>query len=126
MILVSEKRVSPFDSTEASSAVNRAASNFLNATEKVQKIRKLIETREYDTDIAKYIPGILKLVFQGMTEDIDTKEYPAYTSYKDLENLEFQIMLNNNCYTNLNSIHICFPMKIKKQVTMTPTQTLTS
>ena len=64
MILVSEKRVSPFDSTEASSAVNRAASNFLNATEKVQKIRKLIETREYDTDIAKYIPGILKLVFQ--------------------------------------------------------------
>ena len=56
-----------------------------------------------------------------MTEDIDTKEYPAYTSYKDLENLEFQIMLNNNCYTNLNSIHICFPMKIKKQVTMTPT-----
>lgn len=60
------KTVSPFDSIGASSAINRTASNFSNATEKVQKIRKLIETREYDTDIAKYIPGTLELVFQGM------------------------------------------------------------
>ena len=60
------KIVSPFDSTGASSVIDRTASNFSNATEKVQKIRKLIETRKYDTDIAKYIPGTLELVFQGM------------------------------------------------------------
>ena len=29
-------------------------------------------------------------------------------------NLEFQILLTNSYYTNLNSIHICFLMKIKK------------
>ena len=58
------------------------ASNFSNATEKVQKIRKLVETDEYGAVITKYIPGALQLVFQGMLEDIDTKEQPAYISYR--------------------------------------------
>ena len=57
---------------------------------------------------------MLELLDQGMLEDIDTKEQPAHISYKDMENLEFQILLTNNYYTNLNSIHIWFPMKIKK------------
>ena len=32
-----------------------------------------------------------------------------------MENLDFQIMLTNNYYTNPNSMHICFPMKIKQK-----------
>ena len=40
-------------------------SNFETATEKVKKkTRQLTETRDYDADIAKYIPGTLKLVFR--------------------------------------------------------------
>ena len=31
-----------------------------------------------------------------------------------MENLEFEIMLTNNYYTKPNSMHICFPMEIKK------------
>ena len=31
-----------------------------------------------------------------------------------MENLEFQIILTKNYYTNLNSIHNCFPIKILK------------
>ena len=50
-----------------------------------------------------------------MLEDIDTKEQPAHISYKDMENLDFQIMLTNNYYTNPNSMHICFSMKIKQK-----------
>ena len=50
-----------------------------------------------------------------MLEDIDTKEQPAHISYKDMENLDFRIMLTNNYYTNPNSMHICFPMKIKQK-----------
>ena len=52
---------------------------------------------------------MLELLDQGMLEDTDTKEQPAHISYKDMENLEFQILLTNNYYTNPNSIHICFP-----------------
>ena len=50
-----------------------------------------------------------------MLEDIDTKEQPAHSSYRDMENIDFQIMLTNNYYTNPNSMHICFPMKIKQK-----------
>ena len=90
------KTVSSFDSICSSPAIDRTASNFLNASEKVQKIKKLIKTGEYDADIAKYIPGTLELVYQGMLEDMDAKEQPAHISYKDMENLEFQILLTNN------------------------------
>ena len=104
------KTVSPLDRIGASSAMDKTASNYLNAGEKVQKIRNLIQTGIYDVDIARYIPGTLELVFQGMLEVIDTKEQPAHSSYRDMENLDFPIMLTNNYYTNLNSMHICFPM----------------
>ena len=34
-----------------------------------------------------------------------------------MEQLDFQILLTDNYYINPNSIHICFPMKIKNQKT---------
>ena len=63
---VHHHHVSPFDSINASSTIDRRSSNCSNATEKVQKSGKLIETGEYDAAIAKYIPGALELVLQGM------------------------------------------------------------
>ena len=66
--------VSPFAATGQSSSIDRTASNFLNASEKVQKIKMLINTGEYDADLARYIPGMLELVFQEMIENIDTKQ----------------------------------------------------
>ena len=56
---------------------------------------------------------MLELAYQGMLEDFDTKEQPAHISYKDMENLEFQILLTNNYYSNLNSIFV-FLSKLKK------------
>ena len=108
------KIASSFDGTGSFSAIDRTTSSFLNASEKVQKIKRLIKTREYDADIAKFIPGTLEFVYQGILEDIDTKEQPEHISYKDMENLEFLILLTSNYYTNSNSIHICFLMKITK------------
>ena len=53
-------------------------------------------------------------MFQGNLDDINTIEQAAHISYKDMEHLEFQIMLTNNYYTNPNSMHVCFLMKIEK------------
>ena len=105
------KTVSPFDSVSASSAIDRTASNYTDACDKVRKIRKLIKTGTYDAGIAQYIPGTLNLVFQGVLQDINTKEQPAHSSYRDMD---FPILLTDNYYTNPNSIHLSFPMKIKK------------
>ena len=82
------------------------------------KIRELIKTGKHDVDVAKDIPGILEMVYQGMLEDINTKEKVAHSSYKDIEQLDFQIMLTDNYYVNPNSINLCFPMKIKKATNM--------
>ena len=62
----------------------------------------------------KFNSGKTDLVFQGMIENINTKEKISHISQKDMENLEFQIMFRNNYYTNSNSMHICLSNKNKK------------
>ena len=81
----------------------------------MQKIRDLINMGKYDAHLAKYIPCLLDLAIQRMLDDIDTREKVAHPSYKDMEQLDFQILLTENCYVNPNSIHVCFPIKIKKK-----------
>ena len=51
-----------------------------------------------------------------MLEDIDTREKVAHPSYTDMEQLDCQILLTFSYYINANSIHIYFPMKIKKKI----------
>ena len=98
-----------------STAIDRTTSNYNNAKEKVQKIQDLINMGKYDADLAKYIPGLMDLAIQGMLDDIDTREKVAHPSYKDKEQLDFQILLTENYYVNPANIHICFPIKIKKK-----------
>ena len=106
--------VSPFNDAGRSSAIDRTASNYDDARGKVRKIRELISTGRYNKDIAKCIPGLPELKFQGMLEDIDAREKAAHLSYTDMEQLDFQIELTYNYYLNPNRVHICFPVKIKK------------
>ena len=104
--------LNPYDDTRRSTAIDRTASNYNDAKEKVQKIRELIGMGRYDADLAKYIPSHLELAFQGMLQEIDTKEKTAHPSYKDMEQLDFQILLTENYYVNPNGIPICFLIKI--------------
>ena len=68
--------VSSFVKIGTSSGIERSDSNFLNAGGKVKKNGKLTSTGTHDAGIVKNIPKTLKLVYQGMLEDIDTKEQP--------------------------------------------------
>ena len=82
--------VSPYGDASRSSAIDRTASNYNDAKEKLQKIRELIKTGRYDKDIAKYLPGLLELKFQGMLEDIDMRKKPAHpTQVQILVQLKF-------------------------------------
>ena len=60
--------ISPFDSIGKPSAVDRTASDFNNVTDKVKKIKQLIDRDECDADVIRYVPGTLDLAFQGMTD----------------------------------------------------------
>ena len=46
-----------------------------------------------------------------MLEDVHTREKVSLSSYTDMEQLDFQILLFDNYYI----YPICFPMKIKKK-----------
>ena len=104
--------LNPINDGRRSTAIDRRTSNYSGAKEKVKKNRDLINMRKYDADLAKYIPGLLDLAIQGMLDDIDTREKVAHPSYKDKEQLDFQILLTENYYVNPANIHICFPIKI--------------
>ena len=107
--------LNPINDIRRSTAIDRTTSNYNDAKEKVQKIRDLINMGKYDADLIKYIPGLAELAIQGMLDDIDTREKVAHPSYKDKEQLDFQILLTENYYVNPSNIHICFPIKIKKK-----------
>ena len=107
--------LNPINDIRHSTAIDRTTSNYNDAKEKVQKIRDLIRMGKYDADLAKYIPGLMDLAIQGMLDDIDTGEKVAHPSYKDKEQLDFQILLTENYYVNPANFHICFPIKIKKK-----------
>ena len=57
------KTVSLLNSIGVLSVIDRSTSNYINATDKLQKIKNLISTGTYDADIAMYIPGTLDLAF---------------------------------------------------------------
>ena len=65
--------LNPYNDARRSTAIDRTTSNYNDTKEKVQKIRDLINMGKYDTDLAKYIPGLLDLAIQGMFDDIDTR-----------------------------------------------------
>ena len=107
--------LNPYNNARRSTAFDRTTSNYNDTKEKVQKIRDLINMGKYDADLAKYISGLIDLAIQGMLHDIDTREKVVHPSYKYMEDLDFQIHLTESYYVNPNSIHICFPIKIKKK-----------
>ena len=109
------KNVSAFDSIGCVLEVDKNVSDFDKANTKVSKLKSLVRTGEYDADLARYIPGTLELAFQGMLDDIKTMEQVAHLSYKDLETFDFNLILDKNIYTNLNSLHFVFPIKFKKK-----------
>ena len=61
--------VTPFQSVGKSPAIDKTVSDFGNANLKVKKVRRLIEWGIYDANIARYIPGTLDLMFQGMIDN---------------------------------------------------------
>ena len=55
--------VSPYENGGRSSAIDRTASNYDDAKEKVKKISQLSSTGKYDEGTARYIPRVLDLKF---------------------------------------------------------------
>ena len=114
-----ENDISPF------TGIDKSLSKLLTTTRTSIIINsKLINKGKYNEDANRYIPGTLSLKFQGMFNDVITREQPTHILYKDMENLKFQMMLLLNHYVNPNSFYNCFPIKMEKQQTQIMTMTV--
>ena len=58
------KNVSAFESVGHVPSIDKAASDFEKADTKVKELKRLIDTGEYDANIARYIPGTLELAYK--------------------------------------------------------------
>lgn len=82
-----DKTVPPYETIGASSAIDKTASNYIDASEKVQKVKKLMSTGRYDTNIAKLSLEGLNLCFRECWKiSIQRKDEPIFltTSWKTL------------------------------------------
>ena len=106
--------LNPINDARRFTAIDRTTSSYSDAKEKVKKIRDLINMGKYDADLAKYIPGLLDLAIQGMLDDIDIREKVAHPSYKDKEQLDFQILLQKTTTLTHQILISVFQLKLKK------------
>ena len=72
----------------------------------------MIKKGTFDEDVAKYVPGLKKLAYPGMAYGIKTEKSPEDPAYKDLQNPECHFLLPANHCTDLNSMYLCFPIKL--------------
>ena len=56
---------------------------------KVKKIKRLVNKREYDKDVARYISGVLKVMYQCLLENITRRDQSTDSYYVDMQNHEF-------------------------------------
>lgn len=56
---------------------------------KVKKIKRLVNKREYDKDVARHISRVLKVMYQCLLENITRREQSADSYYVDMQNREF-------------------------------------
>ena len=55
------KTVPVFDSIGHVPSIDKTASDFDSAKQKVSKLKRLVDRGEYDSDVARYVPGTLEL-----------------------------------------------------------------
>ena len=110
--------LNPINDARPSTAIDRTTSNYNDVKEKVQKIRDLINMGKYDANLAKYIPGLMELAIQGMLHDIDTREKVAHPSYKNKEQLDFNMLIRQIST-------FVFQLKLRKNQTIVAVLTTT-
>ena len=91
------------------------STEFDGLVKKANNLQNFIEKGEAQGDLARYLPGLVKPIYQGQI--IGTIEKKAYAddTYKDLKTAEFNIQLSSTQYMNFRNVYLVFPMKIKKK-----------
>ena len=95
------------------STINYSA-KFDGLYKRFNKVETLIKKKKAPGELIRYLPGLAKPLYQGQLKGTLPKKAYADDTYKDLKTAEFTIQLSANQYMNFHSVHLVFPLKIKK------------
>ena len=70
---------SPLDDVQHSTAIDRTASDYTNPGEKVEKIRELVRTGNYDADMMRYIPVYIRVCLRTLILKKNLQAHPTKT-----------------------------------------------
>ena len=88
---------------------------FDGLVKKADNLQNFIEKGEAEGGLIRYLPGLALPLYQGEIKGTIEKKAYVDDTYKDLKTAEFTIQLSANQYMNFHSVHLVFPLKIKKK-----------
>ena len=75
-----------------------------------------MEKKKAPGELIRYLPGLVKLLYQGQLKGTLPKKADADDMYKDLKTAEFTIQLSVNQYMELSQRS--FGISVKKKLTL--------
>ena len=78
---------------------------------RLNSVETLLEKKKAPGELIRYLPGLVRLLYQGQLKGTLPKKADADDTYKDLKTAEFTIQLSTNQYMNFHSVHLVFPLK---------------
>ena len=90
------------------------SAKFHGLYKRLSNVETLLEKKKAPGELIRYLPGLAKLLYQGQLKGTLPKKGYADDTYKDFKTAEFTIPLLANQYMNFHSVHLVFPLKIKK------------
>ena len=96
--------VNPSDNNDAVKSVGYTG-DFKNASEKVDKLKRLMKAGVIDENLIKYLPSMAELAFKVLIYSIKNKKVSADSTYKNFKTLKFNMKLPTNQCFNWNSVH---------------------
>ena len=109
--------VNPSDNNDAVKSVGYTG-DFKNASEKVDKLKRLTKAGVMDENLIKYLPSMAELAFKGLIYGNKNKKVSADFTYKNFKTLKFNIKVPTNQCFNWNSVHYLSSDSNKKKQIM--------
>ena len=106
--------LNPLKDTVGVSAIDYSA-EFDGLYKRLNSVEALLEKKKATRELIRYLGGLAKLLYQGQLKGTLPKKAHADDTYKDLKTAEFTIQLSANQYMNFHSVHLVFPLKVKKK-----------
>ena len=105
--------LNPLKDAVGVSAIDYSA-EFDGLYKRLNSVKTLLEKKKSTWRVDKIPPRFSKTAISRSTKRYATKKTYADDTYKDLKTADFTIQLSANQYMNFHSVHLVFPLKIKK------------